>query len=106
MPKKIAENKVEKSKVVGDKTFAVINVGGKQYFVKPKDTLLVEKIAQKIGESIKLSDMLSGKEVVVRHIEQQKGKKISIWKFKNKTRRLKRIGHRQKYSKIEVESIK
>lgn len=87
-------------------SIAVIKTGGKQYKVAEGDTLNIELLdaAQK---SIVFDDILAGKKVSAKIVEKQiKGPKISILKFKNKVRYIKRKGHRQKYTKIKIICIK
>lgn len=111
MPKKInTEAKVTKnekkvSKIAYDKSkFAVIELGAKQYFVREGETIEVELIKDG-AKIIKLKDLVNKKEVTLSVVNEIKGKKISIWKFKNKTRYLKRMGHRQKYLLLKVDKI-
>lgn len=86
---------------------AIIKSGGKQYKVKQGDELAVELLDKKKGEKFELPDMLDDKKVSLEVVESEiKGPKILNIKFKNKTRYSKRIGHRQKYTKIKVLSIK
>jgi len=85
---------------------AVIKTGGKQYKVKAGDEVLVELLKEKIDKKISFKDILGGKNVEAQVLEDTKAPKILNIKFKNKTRYTKRIGHRQKLSKIKIISIK
>jgi len=85
---------------------AVIKTGGKQYKVKKDDTLLVELLDATKSKKISFTDLLNGKNVEAQIIEDTKGPKILNIKFKNKTRYTKRIGHRQKLTKIKIIDIK
>lgn len=87
-------------------SIAVIKTGGKQYKVQKDDEILVELLPHKDKAKITFADILSGKEVIAQVQGTQKGPKISILKFKNKTRYTKRMGHRQQYSKIKILQIK
>jgi len=99
---------------------AVIKTGGKQYKVKEGDVLKVEKIDKKDGAKIKFDTLLisdtDAKEVNIgkplvkekveaKILEQGKDKKISVIKYKSKTRYLRNKGHRQNFSKIEITKI-
>ncbi|MCK4540244.1 50S ribosomal protein L21 [Candidatus Parcubacteria bacterium] len=99
---------------------AVIKTGGKQYKVKEGDVLKVEKLDEKTGEKIAFETLLvassDGKDVNLgkpslgekteaKIIEQARDKKISVIKYKNKTRYLRNKGHRQSYSKVEILKI-
>lgn len=102
--------------------FAVIATGGKQYVVRPGDTLEVEKLPRehKAGDTITFSDVLlvddgkttkvgtptvSGAKVTASFIEDGRAKKISVIRFRSKSRYFKNKGHRQPYSKVTVEKI-
>lgn len=85
---------------------AIIKTGGKQYKVKKDDVLDVELLNKKEGEKIDFDDLLDGKKVKAEVLGSKKGVKISNLKFKNKTRYMKKIGHRQKYNIIKILEIK
>jgi large subunit ribosomal protein L21 len=97
--------------------FAVIQTGGKQYLVKPGEMLKIEKInAEKDsdfsfdkvllivdGENIKLGKpFIEGAKIPAKIIEEGRGKKVTIIKYKQKTRYHKKAGHRQPYTKIKI----
>ncbi len=99
---------------------AVIKTGGKQYKVKEKQLLKIEKIDKKVGSKIKFDTLLIadangenlnlgtpliGKNVEAEIIEHGKNKKINIAKYKNKIRYKKRIGHKQNFTKIQILSV-
>lgn len=102
--------------------FAVIKTGGKQYLVKENDILLVEKIGKEKGEILEFDKVLLfidkenkkikiGKpylenvKVEAEILEQVKGKKITIIKYKPKIRYRRKKGHRQPYTKIKILKI-
>jgi len=99
---------------------AVIKTGGKQYLVKPGDKIKVEKIDKELGKGIVLDEVLllernnkieigapfiKGAKVKAEILEQDKYKKVVIFKYKPKKRYKKKTGHRQPYSLIEIKSI-
>ena len=100
---------------------AVIRVGGKQYIVTEQETLLVD-LLQEGTKDLNLDALLVidgdktevGQPVVkgvkvkakVINDEPVKGDKIRVIRYKSKKRVHKEIGHRQKYSRIEIVSIK
>ena len=101
-------------------TKAVVKVGGKQYVVTEKETLLVDLLPEGTKE-LTLDALLvvdgdkttvgtpTVKGVVVTATvvdDLVKGDKIRVIRYKSKKRVHKETGHRQKYSKIEVASIK
>lgn len=100
--------------------YAVIRTGGKQYKVQEGDTLRIEKLDGDKGSEIEFNDILmvsSGTDVtlgapvvenavVKGHIvEQGKGKKVLVFKFKRRKgyRRLK--GHRQHFTAVKIDTI-
>lgn len=102
-------------------TIAIIKAGGKQYKVKEGQELKIEKIAAEKGEKINLDVLLIADEngenlqigtpvltnaVEAEVLEQGRAKKVTIIKFKAKTRYRRKVGHRQPYSKVKVTSIK
>jgi large subunit ribosomal protein L21 len=99
---------------------AVIKVGGKQYIASEKETLLVDLLPEGTKE-LTLDALLvidgdkttigtptvKGVSVKAKVIEPElKGDKIRVIRYKAKKRVHKENGHRQKYSKVEITSIK
>ena len=100
--------------------FAVISTGGKQYIVSVGDVLDVEILGDfsegdKIefdtvlmtddGNSSKIGTPYTGGKVRATYIGKKKGVKISIIRYKAKSNRDRKIGHRQKYSRVKIDSI-
>lgn len=100
--------------------YAVIQTGGKQYKVSRGDTIEVEKLAASPNDSYTFSDVLLhvadgkvtlGKPAVAGIfvqgiiVEQSKGPKLYISKFKAKARYRRITGHRQKLTKVRIEAI-
>ena len=99
---------------------AVIKVGGKQYIVTEKETLLVDRLPDGTKEltlePLMLFDdkdvqlgtpQVSGIKIKAKVIEDEvKGDKLQIIRYKSKKRVHKLTGHRQKYSRIEIGDIK
>ncbi len=98
----------------------VIKTGGKQYLVKKGDKIKVEKLEGKEKSEVEFTDVLlvqkeketiigkpiiKGVKVVAKILEQGKGKKILIFKYKAKKRYKKKTGHRQPYTEIEIKDI-
>jgi ribosomal protein L21 len=99
---------------------AVIKVGGKQFIVSEKETLLVDLLPQGTKE-LKLDALMlidgdkvevgtpfvKGVKVSAKVVDELiKGEKIRVIRYKAKKRVHKENGHRQKYTKIEITSIK
>ena len=100
--------------------FAVIATGGKQYVVREGDTMLVEllgdhKEGDKIefdtvlmtddGKSSKVGTPHTGTKVMATYLGEKKGKKLTIVRYKAKSNRDRRIGHRQHYAEIQIDKI-
>ncbi len=97
--------------------YAVIKTGGKQYKVSSKDKIQVEKLDAQIGDtlhfpaiffkdsndSVKM-DTSSLSEITVHAnvINQIRGEKIKIVKFKRRKHHRKQMGHRQYYTLLEI----
>lgn len=98
---------------------AVIQVGGKQYIVTEKETLLVDRLQDGTkelsleplmiidGDTTKIgSPAVSGVTVKATVEEPEiKGDKIQVVRFESKKRVKKINGHRQQYSRIKIDSI-
>ena len=101
--------------------FAIIQTGGKQYLVEEGTTLKVEKLEKADGEKIEFEALLvsddEGKDtkvgapfvpnakVTATIGETAKGKKITIIKYKPKSKYRRKSGHRQPYTAITIEKI-
>lgn len=103
-------------------TFTVIKTGGKQYKVKKGDTLKIEKLAQDMGKLIEFDKVLlvsdgtekgtkigqpyiEGAKVTAEILEQGRAKKVTIIKYKRKTRYRRKRGHRQPFTKVKIKDI-
>jgi len=101
-------------------TKAVVKIGGKQFIVAEKETLLVDLLQEGTkeltldallvidGDKIEVGKpTVKGVKVTAKVVEDLvKGEKIRVIRYKAKKRVHKETGHRQKYSKIEITSIK
>ena len=99
---------------------AVVKISGKQYIVSEKETLLVDLLPEGTKEltldALLVIDgdkttvgtpVVKGVTVKAKVVEELvKGDKIRVIRYKAKKRVHKENGHRQKYSKIEISSIK
>lgn len=100
--------------------YAVVETGGKQYKVSEGDVLSVERLPVSEGEKVVLDKVLlysdnnetkvgspyiEGAQVEADVIENGKGKKIIIFKFKSKKNYRKKQGHRQPYTMLKITSI-
>ena len=100
--------------------YAVIKTGGKQYRVKPGDTLDVEKLPVEVnsiaefGEVLAVSDggevtfgspYVTGAKVLAQVQSHYKDKKIIVFKYKAKTRYRRKRSHRQTYTRLLIQDI-
>ena len=75
--------------------YAIVATGGRQYRVEPGQRLEIEKVTAEAGSEIELADVLG----------EVKGKKIIVFKYKNKVRYRRKTGHRQRYSRLQIKEI-
>lgn len=101
--------------------FAVIETGGKQYIVSAGDVIDVELLGEhEEGAAVEFDKVLlkddgtkatvgapyiAGAKVKATYQGLHKGTKLSILRYKAKSNRDRKIGHRQKYSRVKIESI-
>ncbi|MCI5703515.1 MAG: 50S ribosomal protein L21 [Erysipelotrichaceae bacterium] len=96
---------------------AIIETGGKQYYVEEGTVLYVEKLDSEVGSKVNFDKVLMVNDVVgfpyVENasvegeiIKHGKNKKIKVFKYNPKKQYRKTQGHRQPYTKIEIKSIK
>jgi large subunit ribosomal protein L21 len=99
--------------------YAIIETGGKQYRVQEGDTLYIEKLDVNAGDAVKFDKVLAvstGEELKVgadaasavvdaEVIENGKGPKVIIYKYKAKKDYRKKQGHRQPYTKVTIAKI-
>ena len=106
--------------------YAIVKSGGKQYKVHPGDRIKVEKVLGAVGDEfvfdkvlLKAEDGSEGEDSVImvgnpfiegafvkgKVLEQAREKKVKILKFRRRKHSMKKMGHRQPYSEIEIESI-
>ncbi|MDF1590242.1 MAG: 50S ribosomal protein L21 [Desulfobacterales bacterium] len=100
--------------------YAVLSTGGKQYKVEEGDVLRIEKISGDVGASVSFDKVLmfsDGEKVrvgtplidgisVSGHIvEQDKAKKILVFKYKRRKNYRRKQGHRQPFTAIKIDSI-
>ncbi|KAF5068901.1 50S ribosomal protein L21 [Proteiniclasticum sp. QWL-01] len=100
--------------------YAVLKTGGKQYKVSEGDVIYVEKLVADVDSTVELTDVLAiagdngitvgsptveGAKVVCKVLAQDKAKKIIVFKYKAKKDYRRKQGHRQPYTKLQVEQI-
>lgn len=98
--------------------YAIIATGGKQYKVSEGDVIKVEKLNAEAGntvtfdnviavsnDSLKVGADVANATVTATVMEQGRGKKVIVYKYKRKTGYHKKNGHRQSYTKVEIKKI-
>ena len=99
--------------------YAIIATGGKQYKVSEGDIINVEKLGVEAGETVTFDQVLAvidnemkvgspfvdGASVTASVVENGRGKKVIVYKYKRKTGYHKKNGHRQAYTKVKIEKI-
>lgn len=100
--------------------YAVVATGGKQYRVEEGDVVRIEKIPGEIGESVSFERVLmisDGDNVTIgqpvvenaavdgRIVEQDRAKKVLVFKYKRRKRFRRKQGHRQYYTAVRITGI-
>ena len=98
--------------------YAIIATGGKQYKVSEGDVIKVEKIAGEAGDAVTFDNVLaiSGDSLLVGSdvananvsatvLDQGRGKKVIVYKYKRKSGYHKKNGHRQAYTQVKIDKI-
>jgi len=100
--------------------YAVVKSGARQYRASVGDTLLVQRLPVKVGEQLKLDEVLliadgdhvevgrptvDGAKILATVVAQEKGPKIRIFKYHPRKRYRRRAGHRQRYTRLRVDEI-
>jgi len=101
-------------------TYAIVKHGGKQWVVSPGSTLYIDRIDNKIGDTVVLSEVLLYRDkdkvligkplvqdasVTCEVIKNLRGEKIIVFKKKRRKNYKKTIGHRQNYTELLVKEI-
>ena len=100
--------------------YAIVSSGGRQYRVEPGQRLDVEKLPAEAGSEVTLDQVLligdgdtitvgqptvSGARVLADVVGEVKGRKIIVFKYKNKVRYRRKTGHRQRYLRLQIKEI-
>ena len=100
--------------------YAIVKCGGRQYRAEEGHSFIVEKLPYEVGEQIELDKILlmaDGEEIAVGQptvegalvkatiVEQFRGKKIFVWKYRPRKRYRRRQGHRQSYTRLRVDEV-
>jgi large subunit ribosomal protein L21 len=99
--------------------YAVIKTGGKQYRVAEGQRLCVEKLVGVAGDKVSLDEVLfvggdtvkigqplvAGAKVSAEIVNQGRGKKLVIFKFRRRKNYRRKTGHRQPYTELKITGI-
>ncbi len=98
--------------------YAIIATGGKQYKVSEGDVIRVEKLDAEAGNTVtfdrviavsdgalKVGEDVAKATVSATVMEQGRGKKVIVYKYKRKTGYHKKNGHRQAYTQVKIDKI-
>lgn len=101
--------------------YAVIKTGGKQYKVQENDVLFIEKLDVEAGQTVTFDEVVAvggdngfkagapfveGASVTATAVKNGKAKKITVFTYKPKKNEKRKMGHRQPYTQVKIESIK
>ncbi|MFW5708752.1 MAG: 50S ribosomal protein L21 [Chloroflexota bacterium] len=100
--------------------YAVIRTGGRQYRAEVGKTIDVERLPHEVDEQIIIDDVLlvgdgdktvigqpvvEGAKVNATVVEQFRGKKVVVFKYRQRTSYRRRYGHRQYYTRLRIDDI-
>jgi large subunit ribosomal protein L21 len=100
--------------------YAIIKTQGKQQRIVPGSTILVDRLDRQPGEAVELGQVLlvsrngevtvgqptiEGARVVATVLGDERGEKITVFKYKPKVRYRRKQGHRQEYTRLAVNRI-
>ena len=98
--------------------YAIIETGGKQYKVSEGDVIRVEKLDAEAGATVTFDQVVAVRDTDLKVggdvtnstvtgtvMDQGKGKKIIVYKYKRKSGYHKKNGHRQAYTEVKIDKI-
>lgn len=100
--------------------YAIIRTGGRQYRAEVGKTLDVERLPYEVDQSFDIDDVLligdedntvigqptvEGAKVKVTVVEQGRGKKVIVFKYRQRTNYRRKRGHRQYFTRLRVDEI-
>jgi len=100
--------------------YAVIATGGKQYRVQQGETLRVEKLDREAGATVEFTDVLlvadgekiqvgaplvAGAKVTAEVVEEGRGPKLLIYKYRRRKGYRRKTGHRQPFTALKITGI-
>lgn len=100
--------------------YAIVRIGGKQYLAQPGQTIVTERLPYEVGQTVEFEDILlvgdgdksligqplvDGALVKAEVVEQFKGKKVIVYKYRAKQRYRRKAGHRHMYTRLAISDI-
>lgn len=100
--------------------YAIFRTGGRQYRAEVGQTIDVERLPQEVGDSFEITDVLlvgdgdntvigqpnvEGAAVKVTIADQYRGKKVIVYKYRQRTNYRRKRGHRQYHTRLRVDDI-
>jgi len=101
--------------------YAIVQVGGRQHTIEPDTIVKVDKLAAQTGDEVTLDKVLAisddegnlrvgtpyleGASVETKVVQMGRDPKIRIVKFRAKKRYLRRTGHRQDFTQLQIRAI-
>ena len=104
----------------GNPMYAIIKTGGKQYRVSEGDVVFIEKLEAEEGATVTFDEIVAvgredglvagtptvgGAKVTAKVLKNGKAKKITVFTYRPKKGSKRKMGHRQPYTKVQIESI-
>lgn len=100
--------------------YAIIKTGGKQYRVSQGDVLFIEKLSAEPDSVVTFDEVMAvgkedgmvvgapvveGAKVTAKVLKNGKAKKITVFTYRPKKSSKRKMGHRQPYTKVQIEAI-
>jgi large subunit ribosomal protein L21 len=100
--------------------YAIISTGGRQFKAEVGKTIDVERLPYEVGHSFDITDVLlvgdgdntvigqplvEGAVVKATVIDQYRGKKVIVFKYRQRTNYRRKSGHRQYYTRLQIDDI-
>jgi large subunit ribosomal protein L21 len=101
--------------------YAIIETGGKQYRVSEGDILFIEKLTAEAEQQVVFDKVLvvggdgvanvgaplvKGATVTAKVVKNGKSKKVTVFTYRSKKNSKRKMGHRQPYTQVQIQSIK
>jgi large subunit ribosomal protein L21 len=100
--------------------YAIIETGGKQYRVSPGQSIEVENLSAEVGQTVEIGSVLllandgnvvvgtptvEGATVTATVVDQGRGRKVTVFRFRGGNRYQRKLGHRQSHTRLLIQDI-